>query len=512
METSQRLDSHPTIEQLMPTIEKMLDLYGEERTSFFWAREGRVLHAKESKAKGKVPKYLNRGHIYRHLLGDYAVCVLGSPDGSRFTCFDVDSGGWEMAAKVIGALRDMGVPKDRIYVSTSGGKGYHVEMFYDDKISYMDQRMIYRKMLAMIGATAHEVEFRPTHTQAIKLPLSRHHKTGNWCWYLELETGTPYEGSEHVFNIEKMDASLIDAIARKIEAEDWKISGVGAAYPDMAHDIEENTPSEARERMVVEYEAIDLTDLPKIRRAGERHHLTMRIAMACRAKGLPGSVAMEFLKSWYDEQDKGITQTPRCEALDDIESAVNWVYSRYKPPAWENGERKKAKFTRHRAEQILSVTGLTAKAILFHTYIWTACSGYNLSTEAEMARMYGVSEVSVFTAKKKLVENGALMYKVGKRVRREGNFKMERSTLSEGELKVKAEVPEAARKSDYAEVDPVQMHRDFWPTFFDAMFAVADRNWVITKLGKRERDKLAEMENERKQADGKKDESEAFPA
>lgn len=484
----------PTIEQMMPTIEKILDLYGEERTSFFWARNGRVLHVKESKAKGKGAKYLTRGHIYRHLMGDYAVCVLGSPDGSAFTCFDVDSGGWAMASRVMEALRDMGVPADRIYASTSGGKGYHIEMFYDRKVPYMDQRLVYRKMLASIGASAHEVEFRPTHTQAIKLPLSKHHKTGNWCWYLNTETGQPYEGSEYVFKIERMPADQIVEIARVIEAEDRARSGNICDSTVTMNDIVDATASAEGERRAVEYELVDLINLPRITAPGERHHLVMCIAMAYRAEGMDRWTAMELLRAWYGAQDKNLTLTPEHEAIDDIESVVNWVFSKYKPSTWEDGERRKAKFTASRVEQILSVTGLTARAMLFQTYVWTACSDCNRSTEEEMARIYGVSQYSIHSTKKSLVEKNILQFKAGKTVRRDGRYMSARSTLHEGVLRKKTKIPNESKRADYAEVDPVRMQRDFWLTYFEAMFTVADRDWLITKLGKREMDKLAEIE------------------
>lgn len=501
----------PSIEEYMPVIDKMLCLYGEERSSFYWARNGRVLHAKESKAKGQAPKHLNRGYIYQHLLGQYAVCVIGSPDSSRFTSFDVDSGGWEMATRVINALEQLGIDRSRIYISTSGGKGYHIEMFYDRAVSYAVQRVMYRKMLRMIGATIHEVEFRPTHTQAIKLPLSRHHKTGNWCWYLNRTDGTPIEDREYVLSIERMEAATIERIAGTEGSEEKTKKSLPSEIS------EEKAPktqvAEKKEKAKVEYENVDLSKLPAITAPGMRHDLTLNIAISCRKSGNSKNETLRLLYAWYEEQDKHLTQTPREEALQDIENIVQWVFDRFDFKAWTNGDYKTVNITATHVEQILSVKGLIPRAMVFYTQIHSVRKKKNRATEREMAEIFHSDKRTISEAKARLEKAGVIEVKLGKAVRTNDGFAKGKSTLSIKNIDRKVRMPDVALKNQTAAVDFTALDRNFWRVYFDALLAIADREWLMKQLGKRERDKLIEIEhsntaeqsNERKNENGTQD-------
>lgn len=78
---------------------------------------------------------LTDGVIRKHLEHAYAVGIFAGEWGSKFICFDVDDGDRNTVKKIMDVLCALGFPKNRIYVSYSGGKGYHVELFFEGIVS-----------------------------------------------------------------------------------------------------------------------------------------------------------------------------------------------------------------------------------------------------------------------------------------------------------------------------------------------------------------------------------------
>ena len=126
------------------------------------------------KRKGEFYSPLTDGVLRNHLEHKYAVAVFAGERSSRFLCFDVDDGRRETVGEVIGALMEMGFPRCGIHVSLSGGKGYHIEVFFDKLVRTEKLKRIYQRVLDLTELTVRQVEFRPTNSNAIKLPLSVH--------------------------------------------------------------------------------------------------------------------------------------------------------------------------------------------------------------------------------------------------------------------------------------------------------------------------------------------------
>ncbi len=123
------------------------------------------------------PVKLTNRVVCRHLNRKLAISVFAGAYSSKFICFDVDYPDPFEVKKLIEILTGYGVPRDLIYVSTSGGKGYHVEIFFDGLV-YTDRlRTFFDCVVLKAESNPLKVEFRPTNGQAIKLPLSVHCKT-----------------------------------------------------------------------------------------------------------------------------------------------------------------------------------------------------------------------------------------------------------------------------------------------------------------------------------------------
>jgi len=121
-------------EKVKEIVDKINDLYILGRKKYLVQnKKGQyttVIHT-----KGNRP--LVDSIVEEHLKGKYTIGVFSSYY-SKFICFDVDVKDTEYARwttyKLINALQDIGISDDYINVSTSGNKGYHVEIFFDKPI------------------------------------------------------------------------------------------------------------------------------------------------------------------------------------------------------------------------------------------------------------------------------------------------------------------------------------------------------------------------------------------
>ncbi|WP_193014103.1 TOTE conflict system archaeo-eukaryotic primase domain-containing protein [Staphylococcus equorum] len=126
---------------------------------------------------------------------------------TKFICLDIDTG--VHAEKDMLYLYDVlinhfALDSECIEVSVSGGKGYHVEIFYDKPIELHLAKLFYENVLNYTGYDRKQVEFRPLHTYGVKLPLGKHRKANRICWYIDPLTKEKH-GLNHILNIKQLD-------------------------------------------------------------------------------------------------------------------------------------------------------------------------------------------------------------------------------------------------------------------------------------------------------------------
>lgn len=141
--------------------------------------------AKVSRNGEKIPAKLTDKVLFGHLKHQYAVGVFAGPLTSKFVCFDVDIPDRTVVFNLTDAIVARGIPREYLHVSSSGSKGYHIDIFFDQPVLTSQLKKLYRLVIADTGYSPAKVEFRPTFKQGVKLPLSVHHKTGRVAWYLD---------------------------------------------------------------------------------------------------------------------------------------------------------------------------------------------------------------------------------------------------------------------------------------------------------------------------------------
>ena len=107
------------------------------------------------------PRRLDNRALVAHMKRRLAVGVFAGEKSSKFICFDVDLPDPGAVHAIMDALVKVGFPKESLYVSSSGGKGYHIEIFFNRLMSTLVLRKLYEHVIAETGLDPRKVEFRP---------------------------------------------------------------------------------------------------------------------------------------------------------------------------------------------------------------------------------------------------------------------------------------------------------------------------------------------------------------
>lgn len=195
-------------------IEKLNALYIQTRRKYLVQfPEGRYITLHYSKNNNVT--IFNDSMLSTHLKGDLTYGVFSGGYFSKFITFDVDCDNdamsrWITLRLVYVLNEEYGIDRRDIHVSLSGGKGYHVDLFFDEQIKVEELRKFYQSVVISVGELPEgKIEFRPTWSQGVKLPLGIHQKTGNRCWYVDNETLELIESYEYILDIEPMPAEVI---------------------------------------------------------------------------------------------------------------------------------------------------------------------------------------------------------------------------------------------------------------------------------------------------------------
>ncbi len=287
-------------------LKKMIDLYVSCREKYILCLpNGHIIMPK--KKDGKYC-WLSDNIMRNHLAQKYAIGVFADGYGSKFICFDVDDGNPSTVHAIISALKALGFAENDIHVSYSGNKGYHVEMFFDGILLTKRLCDLYDHVIAECRLDPHKVEFRPMSKAAIKLPLSRHAKTGNMCWFVDRRTLLPIMRAEYILGIQQIKAdeakALIPAAVESTsEAREKPTSGKGASSPETR-----NLGTTLEEE-------------------GTRHNMMRNIAVYNRTHGASREECEKILAEWILEQNPLLYHSSHREVQRDIDELIAWVYS-----------------------------------------------------------------------------------------------------------------------------------------------------------------------------------------
>ncbi|MGN7409855.1 TOTE conflict system archaeo-eukaryotic primase domain-containing protein [Sporosarcina sp. SAFN-010] len=272
-----------------PTIAKLSDLYVTTRKKYLVQTQDSYITLDRSNNSGIWT--LNDSMLKRHIEGSNTYGVFNANAYNKFVTFDVDySDDQPMARwatlKLIDVLqREFHIAGADIHVSISGGKGYHVDLFFDRTLPSEIVRTFYMNVIQEADLPAEKVEFRPTWTQGVKIPLGIHQRTGNRCWFVDRQTLEPIESYDYLYDVQPLAAELIEDGAIELTDE------------------QEAEFREVVERTDTTVNVVDtskaLTKAAEILKAGRliasntRHSTTLTLASFFNSQGVEADVAIE---------------------------------------------------------------------------------------------------------------------------------------------------------------------------------------------------------------------------
>ncbi|GAA0366911.1 TOTE conflict system archaeo-eukaryotic primase domain-containing protein [Bacillus horti] len=367
---------------------------------------------------------LNDGIVKRHLEGKATLGVFAGQYLTKFLCFDVDVPDKEKAKwavyKLVHALIEIGIPQDKIYISHSGNKGYHVDLYFSSPIENRHVKSLYLLVMnqsELLNIDYGQVEYRPTDGQGVKLPLGINFKNGNMftnkCWYVDYNKGLePIRNMDYFLSIEKIDSQLIydilqrqsdnmldEIVAEQVEESKGYIDSQYQALDIYKQNVDESATIEAIEQL----ERDGLTQ------TGMRHNSLYKLAKYYRYLGVTRDECKDMLIEWMNKQDEKFYTTKWDDCLKDIELIVQYIYDNEISMTISKNEIE-VDFSE--MEQIMGLKSknekLIAYCMLIHSKRYSLENGVFYMSYKQMAEASGLVEKSARNLLGKLAEQGII--------------------------------------------------------------------------------------------------------
>lgn len=404
-------------------IDKINDLYILPRYKYLIMNDKAEYMTINSYQSKKAVK-LNDGIVKRHLDGKATLGVFAGQYLTKFLCFDVDIPNKDKAKwvvyKLVHTLTELGIPQDEIYISTSGNKGYHVDLYFTNPI---ENRYIYNLYLLVMNKSEllnidyGQVEYRPTDGQGVKLPLGVNFKNNNTftnkCWYVDFDKGLePIRKMDYILSIEKVDVQLIynilqhendslldKDVAEKVEESKGYIDSKYQALDIYKQNIDESATIEAIERL----ERDGLTQ------TGMRNNCLFKLTKYYRYLGVTREECKNMLINWMARQDNKFYTTVWEKCLEEIDHMSNYVYDKEISMTTNQLE---IEVNYSEMEQIMKLKSknekLVAYCMLIHSKRYSLKDGVFYMSYDQIAKASGLVEKTARNIIGKLEQNGII--------------------------------------------------------------------------------------------------------
>ena len=351
-------------------------------------------------------------HVRNHLQGHYTLGVFAGEIFTKFICFDVDVKDPQLAKwtvyKLVNTLQEVGILGEYIYISTSGNKGYHVEIFFNKPVFNTDIKQFYLMVLnyaeLLNNIDYGKVELRPTHTQGVKLPLGKHFVTNRICWYVDYEKGLkPIEDINYILTIQQMDSEYFYDILNKTKDSIDITEQQALEYENI---VAKHRPLKIYKENIdpdVTIEAIENLIKTGLKMQGTRHNALLKICKLNKYNGMSAEENKQFLIEWMEKQDKRTYTTKWEDVLKDIDLIIQYTYERNYSLVTK---RKDITITSNEVEEILKIKGKNHKLVLYtllvHSKRYANKDGIFSMAYSQMVNATGLSDKTVKTIIKEL--------------------------------------------------------------------------------------------------------------
>lgn len=296
-----------------------------------------------NKYEHKNFKPLQYWQIESHLKGERTLGVFAANYNTRFISFDVDvqnrSHAKWVTYKLINELINLGIPKENIYPSTSGNKGYHVEIYFNQPVQNEIIKDFYDIVMTKIDLShiTGQIELRPTN-QGLKIPLGVNFKNKNEntnrCWYVNIDDLQPIESFEYILTIEQIDPIIINEIifkekdmfvfAESVTNEEAENIESSKGFIDSRYKPLKNYQVFNDEKITIEY--IKTIEEQGIKQVGTRHNYLLTLCRYYKYLGMAPEENESSLIDWIDRQNPERYTTKIEESYKEISNMVKHAY------------------------------------------------------------------------------------------------------------------------------------------------------------------------------------------
>ena len=380
---------------------RLWQLYVNNSSRYVRCEDGMIWVPKE-KAKTNDPEekrpplHLNMAMLCGHVNGRFNVAVFASQKSAKFICFDIDYSDIEILKAVVDTLVDLGFDRRDIHPSVSGGKGFHVEIFFDKPMANAALKRLYEGVIAAGGFDRHKVEFRPTPNQAVRLPLSRHYKTGVVGWYLDPETLQPIESQDYIYEIQQVSREFASALIGRIKLPKPE-------KPTIFH---------------MKDVSADTDGMPVVTGHGQRHQLMTNIAVWRRGCGDDGETIYQKLMAWVAVQNRSLMSSTDEEIEEDARNIADWAGGLTIRKRDAGRPYGRDVFDAEDLNYILNGETKTERRILFRMVLARKVFKKDHVKQALIAEALGVHTVTVSKAIQALGTRGLITSIPGKRAKK----------------------------------------------------------------------------------------------
>ena len=381
-----------------PLIVAFLERYCGYRQKYIFVTSDKTVNPPRMKVITQ-PHHIDSALLAGHLAGKYAVGVFAGPRATKFISIDVDLGEPAVVHRVVDTLAELGIPRDAQHVSFSGKKGYHVDIFFDGPVWNNKALGLYKLMIAHSGLDERKVEFRPTHTQGIKLPLGVHQGTGNRCWFVNRETLEPIKDLNYLLGVKPIAPQVVFDIVEAHKAE---------LYPKIGRRPFVERRGRGNQKVAIPSDLM-------VTETGTRHKKQMRIGMLARLRGCDESEIVDAQMAWYDAQNAALMETSRAEAESEAWNIAGWMMKHVTPSpqfgcaANDDDTAPAVKLGYREIMMVLKQRTKAMRMVLFLLLIYNKRYGSAKMAYSTMAHHLSVDEKTVRRSIAELVDNGMVM-------------------------------------------------------------------------------------------------------
>lgn len=318
-------------------VKQIIDLYIIQRKKYLIQYQKQYITCQAGEARnGKKVKPLTDWHMEKHLIGEFTIGTFGGVFKTKFISFDVDFHDKQMAKwvtyTITKTLDNLGIYDH--YISFSGNKGYHIDLFFEDLIEIEHAKKFFEYVLIEADILhyfndGNKVEFRPTAKQGVKLPLGKHQESKKYCGFCLVENGlkvmTKTQSEKLLMTIQKIHSSVVLEILKEnkndnIDRDTFiKTEDAIAQHKALPH-YEQSEEFSAN--MAIEYLLNGLIF------KGSRHKITLLLAIYLKYTGLEQAQCKQILYDWMEQQNPNTYTTPLKDCFKDIDQIVKDTYER----------------------------------------------------------------------------------------------------------------------------------------------------------------------------------------